>query len=238
MFANMFLNKSKRLDNILNNLSEFQFFFNKGKRYVKGIFDTKLFKGLMPTHLYNNLKKYQKCFAIHNAPSSIEEGKKIENKYVFHDIYCFYNEDKYANSAIGLLDIEKTYNYDRAYFSFGFEGLDCQVITVENRYNQTEFKEHSAIVKNYYNKFFREHRANIYYYSTNYTYCYIASVQNDENICKVNLKVVDKYKTETYHIINVNLDTCEVDITPLESTVLKNESPYVAQYIAFLLFGK
>lgn len=231
-----FFDRKKR--KIIKNLEEYEFFFNKGKRYVKGVFDTKLLKGILRRDLYKEVSQYRKCVAIHHVPCYIEEGKMIGDQYAFHNIYCFYNEDIYINSAIGLLDIEKNYNDDGFTCSFQFEGLDCLVQTNEFRFNnKKEFDCENIVMRTYYSDFFKERRQDICYHSTKYWYCYVTSVEDDGNTCEVKLNIVHKQKVIATATVYVGLNERKIDITELQNTIAEEEAPFIAHYIEFLLFA-
>ena len=232
----------RKKQKIINNLEEYAFFFNKGNRYIKGVFDTKLLKGIVDRKLYNDFKKYKKCIAIHHVPCYIEEGEKIDDRYAFHNIYCFYNDDVYRYSAVGLLEVEKTYECDGYNCNLEFDGLDCKVHTVEFRYNQQEFERENIVVRAYYSDFFKEHRQDISYLSTKDWYCYIAGIQENDNTCVVKLNIIHGQKTVAspsvfVELVSNELNERRINITELQNTIAEDEAPFIAKYIEFLLFG-
>lgn len=232
----------RKIQKIINNLEEYSFFFNKGNRYIKGIFDTKLLKGIVDRKLYKDFKKYKKCIAIHHVPCHIEEGKRIGDIYAYHNIYCFYNENVYKNSAIGLLEIEKTYECDGNSYSLKFEGLDCNVHIVEFRYNQQEFDRNNIVARAYYSDFFSEHRKDINYYSTQYWRCCVENIQDDGNVCTVKLNIIHEQKTIAspsvfVELVSNELNERRINITELQNTIAEDEAPFIAKYIEFLVFG-
>lgn len=223
---------------IVEKLSNFGFFYNKGKRYATGIGNVSELKDIFGSDFFDEIKQFKKFYTIHSVPCDEKETTKIQGKFCSFNYYYFSNS---GDGDISLLDLKTTIVKEGniAVFRPVDKIRKDFFVTIENRFTSDELIALGGIASMYYNHIFKEHGYDqIPYWSTDGWYCYIANLKEPKDkVHDIEIELVEDGNKQTLKVV-LDMNKGIWNSSEIVGTVMQSEEKYVLEYIYFLLFGK